>query len=496
MTRTTAAGGAGGALAVLSLHSLVYLAGSLLAKLSAILLLPILTDRLSREQMAVLELTDATLGVLLQLVGFQLDAAVTRHYLDARPGRERDRVVSTAFLSVGLLCLAALVALALPARATAGWLLDDPDLANAMRLVGVILVGMVLTEIPVAVLRAERRSVAATGWLLLRLIAELGAKIALLVGAGLGVMGVLLGQALAATVFLAGFSIWLARRFGLAFDGAALKSMVAFSAPMVAAGLCQFALHSADRFLLRVFVPLGELGLYGVGYRFGYAVSGVVLGAFLLIWYPFVFGLAGDAERRSVVGAAAVHVPAFMVLASLPLALFAPEVVAWFTAEEFHRAWIYVPPVLFAYLFWSAYQVLQTPFYIVKRTAALPALVAIAAAANVAINCALLPRVGAMGAAFATAAAFALLAALGRRKAEAVFPVPVAWRRLALPLAVCGIAAAGLAAAPIGTGASLAWRSAALVAGAGLLVGPYLAPTERAALVGLGRAALRRGQTP
>lgn len=474
-----------GALPALGLHTLVYLGASLASRAASLLLLPVFTPRLSQAEYGIVEVTDATLAFLLQLCGFQLDAALTRFYARAADERERGAVVATAFLGVSLLTVLGALLLALAARPAAAMLLDDPGQARLLRLVAVILCAMSAGELALSVLRAERRSLAAAGASLVRLALELAAKIALVVGFGLGVLGVLLGQALAAALFLAGALAWLLRRFGARADRRLFAAMTLYSAPLVLSGLCQFALHQADRFLLKMCCGLAATGLYGVGYKIGSIVNAAVLGAFLFIWYPFVFGIREDRERRELLSRALLHVPVLISALSLPLALFAPEAVALLMDPKFHPAWRYVPVVLLAYVFWSAFQVAQTPFYVHGQTGRVPVLVLAAAAVNLALNVLLLPLVGPMGAAFATLCAFAVLALIAWRSALPLDGVRFEGRRLAWPIGTWLSALLMLYGPPTGEPLPLLPRLLLLAVLAPVYLRLFLRRDERAALLGL-----------
>ncbi len=468
-----------GALSVLSGHTFVYLSGTLAARLASFLLLPLFTPLLLKSDYGLLELTDTTITLLLQLVGFQLDAALSRRYLAATDDAGRRRVVGTASVALTALSVAIAAVLLVFAGPISAVLLDDAAHAPLVRWMAAILVTMVVAEVPLAVLKAERRSVAATVWQLLRLVAELGLKIGLVVGAGLGALGVLEGQGIAGLAFLACVLVWQTARYGVSFDRAELKAMIAYSAPMVAAGLCQFALHSSSRYLFRAFSTLDELGMYGIGFKFGYAPTAVVLSAFLLVWYPFVFGIKDEGERRRLLSQASLFVPALLVLVSLPVALFAPEILALFTDPQYHSAWPLVPPLLFAYLFWGLYQIVQTPFYVAYRTDRSPRVVLIAAVGNVAATIALLPALGAMGAALATIASMALLTVVARAASRRIEPYPIDWARL-LTLAVpCAAAAAALYIVPVGSNVSLVVRAATALLACGWLAFFFVRKDER-----------------
>ncbi|MFH0947279.1 MAG: oligosaccharide flippase family protein [Planctomycetota bacterium] len=490
-------GPATGALKILSGHTLIYLLGSLAAKVAAFLLLPIFTPLFTPDEFGILALTDATISLLLQFVGLKLDTAMTRHYFESDDEEGRKLVVSTAFLAMAALSLlaAALVYF------SADWLAlvmpsEKPEiLKGALRWVALILAAMLMTEMPLAVLKAQRRSIAAVSWQLGRLALEVTAKIVLVVSFGLGVFGVLSGQAFAAVIFLLGFTVWLIRRHGLRFDPTLLRSMVAYSAPMILAGICGFLLHSVDRFMMPSLVSMHALGLYDVGYKFGSAMTALVLGPFLFIWYPFIFSLKDEEKRREVISNAALHTPTVLVAMSLPVALLAPEIIRLLTDPKFHGAWIYIPIVLFSYLFWGLFQIIQMPFYVHKRTGDLPRVVGAAALLNIVLNFALMPLMGAMGAALATLAALVFLAAVGRRAANRLELIPIDWGRIGKLGLVCAVAAGAIHLVPLEAALSLPLRLATLILGLAYLAGPFLTRRERAQLREL-LSAIRSGRRP
>ena len=489
MSEESQEGKKGSALGALSGHTLIYLLGSLGSKAASILLLPILTreDNLSVEDYGVLEVINPTILLGVQLLGFQLDAAMMRHYFESDDPRHRKRVVSTAFLGVLGLTLIACTPLWIGSAWLADHWLDRSDLPHVMRAAAIFLAGMVLTEVALAALRAERRSLTVSVWQLVRLVIEVSLKIVFVVGLSMGVMGLMTGQAIAAGSFLVGFGAWVLVRFGAAFDVGLFRSMVAFSAPMVVAGVCQFALHNADRFMLNELSTKYELGLYGVAYQFGFAVTSVVLGAFLLIWYPLIFSIKTTREQRDLIRAASLHVPAIILFLSLPIALFAPEIVEILTSQrEFDPAWRYIPVILVSYLFWGLFQITQTPFYIHKQTRRLPPIVGTAAAINIGLNLILIPRLGAMGAAYSTFLALAALAALTHVAASKLEPVEPPEGRAVTLVLISVAAALALFAMPADPwGVWFAARSAVMIASMAWLIGPFLTRHERAQVVGM-----------
>ena len=148
--------------------------------------------------------------------------------------------------------------------------------------------------------------------------------------------------------------------------------------------------------------------------------------------------------------------------------------------SEFQAAAGLVPWIALAYFFYMASLFLDTPFYLAKRTGAKPILLGAAAALNVALYAALIPRWGVYGAAWATGLSFAFFAWLTWRVARRHLDVPYEWGRVAGMLAVSvALVAAGLRLPlpPLGAGFAARAALAALAALAIWVLG--FAPEER-----------------
>jgi O-antigen/teichoic acid export membrane protein len=117
-----------------------------------------------------------------------------------------------------------------------------------------------------------------------------------------------------------------------------------------------------------------------------------------------------------------------------------------------------------------------------RRTAMLPVLTIAAGAANVATNLVLIPRIGVMGAAWATLVGYGLLAALTLAYARRVYPLDLDLARLAFAILGCGTLLAA--------GTILTDPMAGTVAGAAVHLA--LAAAFAAASLALSRGPVRR----
>ncbi len=125
---------------------------------------------------------------------------------------------------------------------------------------------------------------------------------------------------------------------------------------------------------------------------------------------------------------------------ALALGLLAPWILKLITTEPFYPAQNVVAPLAFGTAAFGAYVVVQIGTGRARRTGSNWVVTGAAALVNVALNLALIPSYGRMGAAVAMVSAYTLLFLGMAWRAQRVFPVPYQWRRVA----TLGVAAVGL----------------------------------------------------
>ncbi len=450
------------ALKRLARHSAVYAAGPALQKLVGFLLLPFVTATIGgAAQYGILEMGGVTLAVASQVLGVNLLHGMTRFHADAKDQRERGEVVSTTlWLLVATTGAALALALLFPEQASE-LLVGTRTETKAALVVFAILFAQTVGQVGLRWLQTIERSGTYVAITTGKTALEVGLKVALLL-AGMGSLGALLsvlgGEAALAIVM----TIVIALKLGLRFSPAIAKRLVLYSLPLVGSGLFMFVLHQADRWFVQRMHGEAAVGVYGIAYKLGAMGNAVVLEAFGLIWFPFVFAVASEADARILCRKIATYAAAGFSFLTLGLALFADEIVRWMAAPEYADAARMLPVIAFAYLFWALFQVLHTTFYLRKRTGHIAWLVGGAAVLNLCLNALLVPDHGGMGAAWATVGSFAALAIATWIAAERLWPVGFETWRIAFPI----LAAAALAwgATRLPADASFAWITTAKIA--------------------------------
>ncbi len=435
-----------GHLRKLAAHSAIYGAADVLGNLINFLLVPVYTAYLSPADYGDLALL-LLFGTLAKIVfRLGLDAGFFRIHYTLTGERDRQRLAgSVLFFAVGVGGLL-FAAASLAAPGLAALLLGRRGGASWLTVVAAEVWLGTLAFVPLALLRIHDRPQLFSALSVARHLLNTLLKV-LLVTRGWGVSGVLWSDLIAAGVFSLALLPVAVRHAVPAFSWPLLRQSLGFGLPKVPHGLLVQVLNLADRKILDLFVTRAEVGLYQVGYTFGTTVK-FALSAFEPAWQPFVYSQAEKPDGVRTLARVATFVFAGFLATGLAVAVAGPELLAFMTPPAFHAAAPVVPVVALAYVLHGAFLLTSIGIGIARAARYYPLVTAVAAAVNVGANLVLVPRMGVMGSAWATVAAYAAMTALGLVFSQRVHPLPLEGSRLLRLVAAAGLTYAACQAAP------------------------------------------------
>jgi O-antigen/teichoic acid export membrane protein len=475
-------------------HGSVYLIGAVSSQLIGFFLIPLYTHYLTPADYGILEILERGLAVLGILGGLGLARAVVRYYFEQTDDDYRRRVLATASLTV----LASSLGLAAVVVALSPWLsvvlLKTSSYAYLVTLTAIGIGLEVACAVPMAAMRAREQSTAFITFSLIRLLMGVGLNIWFLAGLHLGLVGILYSSVIVNLVTGAVMFGLLLRESGLRFDRAVQRDMLRFGAPVAPGGIPMLALHYGDRFILQRLASNAAVGIYSLGYRFGSVLGTLINNPFGLVWDPYMYKVAGRPSAGRIYGRVLTYHQVITMAGALCLTLLAPDLIRLMADRKFWAASELVGPVAFGYAVYGAYNVTFSGIVITKRTGWLPLLSTVAALVNIGANFLLIPRYGAMGAAFATLISFAWLTVTTGVVSQRKLPVVYEARRLFhLYLVVGACLAMGLLLPRVAPGADVWLRVGALVLlPVALMATGFPTAEERTVLRGLRDRALRR----
>ncbi|HEY1687364.1 MAG TPA: oligosaccharide flippase family protein [Solirubrobacteraceae bacterium] len=272
-----------------------YQAADIAAKAIAVFTLPLYTAYVHPAGYGAYSnlLTDVVLASILLRVG--VGEAFVRFYFEDEDEERRRRIAKTATATIAWTTTLAAAIAAVFAGSLAKLLI--PGTAHGAVLVDCAIVGLwafTNLEMAYAQLRVDERAKAYLVASMTNVGLTILFTIVLVVFAGLGPRGLLLGNFGASALVVLGLWWSLRRRFSLRIKLADMRAMIHFGAPTVPADAFVYCLQVADRFYLFHYVSKAAAGEYALAISLATVVFVAVRG-FQYAWPPLAYSIESDA---------------------------------------------------------------------------------------------------------------------------------------------------------------------------------------------------------
>ncbi|MGH9373169.1 MAG: polysaccharide biosynthesis C-terminal domain-containing protein [Vicinamibacterales bacterium] len=407
----------------------IYGFGDVATSLVSLLLLPVYTRYLTPSDYGIIAMLLTVEAVAKIVFRWGVDTAFMRLYYDCADAPARQRLASTLFFFL----LAVNGSLIVAVLAASDWL--------SARLFGTaghaLLVALVIGNtfvvsfsfIPLQVLRIGEQSAQFISLVFGRSVGTLLARLVLVIGAGMGVLGIVVADVIVTAMFTIVLIRWYAPLIRPVFSRQVLKAALGFGLPRIPHSLAQQVIGLADRYFLVAFGTLRDVGLYSIGASFGLALK-LFLSAFEYAWTPFFLGAMREPDAKRIYSTVSTYAIAALILLVAGLCAVAADVVRLATTVEFHTAAAVTPWIALGVMFQGLYLVGSIGLIITRRTSRYPLATGCAAAVSLVSNALLIPRYGFLGAAWANTIAYCTLAIVTVGFSWRLYPIPYEWSRL------------------------------------------------------------------
>ena len=412
--------------------SLRYGLGDVLQRGVAFLLVPVYTRYLPPAEYGIVAVVAAAGSMLAVALGFGLRGSVVRHYYDFAddPGEVRS-YMGSVFLTylAGGGALAGLLYLAGP------WLTERllrqvpfrPFVSLTLWAAYVSAGGAIL----LGLYRAREQS-----WRYVALqaggsVLTLGLIVVFVAGLGRGAVGQVEAVALASTFLMVVYLFLVSREVSWPMSLTKARVALIFGLPLVPHLLAGSITAVFDRIVLERYVTLADVGLYLLGYQIGTIVSFAAT-AVNAAWSPIFYDTARSrSDAPAIVSRLTTLYAAGIVLIAACVIVFGRELVDLLAPDAYRDARRIVPIVAVAHCFQGLYFMCVTPLFYAKKTQVVPLVTVASAGLSLVLLFVLVPRLGIVGAAYATLLAYAAQWALTVTVARRWYAIPYDWMRLA-----------------------------------------------------------------
>ena len=419
--------------------SAIYGLSGVLQQIVGLLVLPVYTRHLSTEDYGAIGLFALLTGVFGPLGHWGIANAVFKRFYKETSEERRTKALRTALASVSVTSIALGGLCLLNAGFITVVLLGDQQYVPLVRIVVLTATLMTLGELPLRVLRAQRRVKMIAILNAINLFISVSLIVVFVAGFRWGLPGMVMGQFVGAIIVLCSFLVVVQRDLRFEFDSRIWREMFSYGWPFVPHHLFGQCMTLIGQFIIARMVGLSEAGLYHLASRFAVPI-GLVVFSIQKAWVPYKFQMHAELEDssqffRSVM---LLYVSAISLVWVI-VSIWGPEIL-WLLAEpRFYTAGAFIPLLAFAQICRGLYFMLGTGIELTDDTRMMPLVSFAGLAGLIVTSYFLVPRFGAYGAAWGAIFGWLIMAGLISFLAQRRFPIKHDWRRVS---GICVLAGA------------------------------------------------------
>lgn len=399
-------------------------AGTLGSKLITFFMVRFYTDVLTPADYGTADIIVQTANLLLPLVSMGMVEAVFRFALNDPLGRKNVFSAGAAVISAGALLLAGVccVLFSLSLFRDTVWLIALYTIASCYH------------SLCAQFVRAQGKTALFAAQGLLNTLLVVGLNILFLAVFQWGITGYVMAVVLAdllCSLFLL-FKERLWRYVTIHPEKEAFRQMFRYGVPLIPTTVFWWITSVSDRYMITGFLGSDANGLYAVACKIPTMLT-LVAGIFLEAWYFSAIRETGESKSTQIhfysrVWSAFMGV---MFLAGSLVAAFSKLEISLLAADEYYKAWQYIP-LLSAAMVFSSFVTFMGSIYAAEKRSFLSFWTAMAGAViNVALNLALISPLGIQGAAAATLVSYMTVFLLRAKNARRIVPFRLYKKRLA-----------------------------------------------------------------
>jgi O-antigen/teichoic acid export membrane protein len=411
-------------------HGVVYGLGEVATKLVGFILIPLYTSHLSTSDYGILALLTICGSIGLSIFGLGLNSALFRSYYDYKEEKERRVVVSTAFIISFISASALWMIGLLSAPLFSDLIFGKEEYVGYLKILFLASGLDILSGMPLAVFRARKESKKYSILTVLFIAMRLVLIIYFVAFLKKGIWGIIVANCIASFLKAAILYLSIIKNITLSFSRTEAYKMLFFGIPLIATNLGALVINMSNRFFLKYYGSLSDVGLYSLGYQFGMIIQIILVIPFSLIWSPMVFSLKDESFAREYYSKMFTYFVMIGLFFCLALALMSKEVIQLMAEKTFWDGYYVVPIIALSYLFLGMRISVNIGIALARKSYYYAIVTVSGALINVLLNFAFIPHYGMMGAAWATLISFVIMWIMQYIISQRLYVISYEWIRI------------------------------------------------------------------
>ena len=411
-------------------HAPVYGLGAILSQLVGFLLIPVYTRFLTTADYGVLNLVVLTADVIGIVASLKAGDTMIRFYYESRDVRQRNLVVSTIIFNIIFFGMLILLPLYLLSNYFSQVILNDSDFGYLFQMAFTSMMLNMLFSIAMTYIQIQEKSIKFVTLSLTKLLMAVSLNIYFVVVLKIGVFGIVLSTLITSIIFTLITIPLLIKKVGFKFSLYWTKQLLRFGLPFIPSTLANKASHASDRYFLKFYLTMSQVGIYSLGYRLGAVIHNIFNVSLFRVLNVRIMAIHKEDNAPQVIAKLASYSLMFLCFLGLGISIFSKDIVMLMTPETYWDAAKIIPPITLCYIIFASESFAIIPIIISKKTERLSAVNLICGLLNIGLNFIFIPRFGINGAVLVTLITFSLKIVSIYFVGAKLYPIPFQWMRL------------------------------------------------------------------
>ena len=384
-------------------HLAIYAIGNFLVKIIGLVLLPIYTRELSLNDFGIYAIIEVTAQILIAIISFNLATGMLKWISDEKDKLKRGEIVfTTASASFVIALFFAIIGIIFSKNISLTFF-ENSNYTLIIIFVSINILLEVINKIPLNLIRFLEKPMFYSISLIMKFIISTGAIIYFVVYQHQKIEGIFLG-------FIIGNIFYLIMTFKVIKENWILKfnkkighEIFKFSAPLIWGTLGMMIFTSSDRYIIKMFRPFDEVGLYSFASKVSKVVNMIIVQSFNLALLPMVFKIYHTEKGKQFLASISKLIAILIGFILIGITYFGYDFISLFiTNKSYLNSFNVILILVFAYIFNALRYIFMLHLYVTKKTKLVSYILLITASINIALNIIFVNIWNYEGAAYAT----------------------------------------------------------------------------------------------
>ncbi|MCX6232795.1 MAG: polysaccharide biosynthesis C-terminal domain-containing protein [Bacteroidetes bacterium] len=381
-------------------NTLIYGVGNLATKLVGFILIPIYVKYFSTATYGVLGLLEVTGIALTSILGLSLSQALYRWYWDEEYAKQKKSMFFTLILFLSAFLAFTIFTSHYFTSIISNVIFGDISYRKLVFLVIVASSLQIIMQLVSSLIQLQQKAVLFTISNISILIIQLFFTVFFIVHMNLGLNGIYYAQIISLLTYFIIVSKFILNNIELKIEFNLLKLMFIYSSPMLISNIAALVISISDRYFIRVFGSLGNLGVYQFGYKIVNTLSVLVIASAQMAIFPMMFKKMNDPDAKRFYSKMKTYFTFGIMFFVLFLNFYGMEIIKVLAKkQEYWDSFKIIPFISLGIIFAMLRDLNTIPLQIVKKSALISKIVIVAAVFSFSINWLIIPKYGSMGAA-------------------------------------------------------------------------------------------------